>query len=446
MNYVDHQDRGEALFGMKPGFTKDQLRKLVREVDASHTHTRDFDGRKLTYIEGWYAIAQANQVFGYAGWDREMVHFERIIEKQRGDTITCGYLARVRIRVRAGSVQIVREGTGWGSASAIAAAAANERALKSAETDATKRALSTFGPRFGLSLYDKDRVTANQRPTFTLFTPDGRPLADNLSAEAYSSGLRQLIDVCRDAREVDELTRHNRSSISDLRVYVPSLRNAQGTHFADLLLRLLRRRQERFSVAAAGVTPELKADIPPPSLEPEPQVEETTSVAIEKTEELSPDKMETDCAHATVPMSSPDKLPPVALVQDSAQAQSLSTLSAAAPDNALSVPHGQPLSGARIDKSQLRLSLERRIRDKDHLRRVAELPCLICSRQPSHAHHLRFAQRRGLSQKVSDEFVVPLCALHHGDLHRSASEQTWWERQKLDPLAVSAELWIKFHQ
>lgn len=99
--------------------------------------------------------------------------------------------------------------------------------------------------------------------------------------------------------------------------------------------------------------------------------------------------------------------------------------------------------GRRIDKSKLWLALEQRIRDKAHLKRVAELPCLICNRQPSHAHHLRFAQRRGMSQKVSDEFVVPLCALHHGDLHRSSSEQDWWGRQKIDPLAVCRDLWSR---
>ena len=33
---------------------------------------------------------------------------------------------------------------------------AHERALKAAETDATKRALVTFGGRFGLMLYDKE--------------------------------------------------------------------------------------------------------------------------------------------------------------------------------------------------------------------------------------------------------------------------------------------------
>ena len=92
------------------------------------------------------------------------------------------------------------------------------------------------------------------------------------------------------------------------------------------------------------------------------------------------------------------------------------------------------------EPSKLLLGLERRIRDKAHLRRVAELPCLVCSRQPCYAHHLRFAQRRGLSQKVSDEYVVPLCALHHGDLHRRSFEQEWWKRQGIEPVVISITL------
>jgi hypothetical protein len=115
-----------------------------------------------------------------------------------------------------------------------------------------------------------------------------------------------------------------------------------------------------------------------------------------------------------------------------------------APDSSPSVP-SKIAFGLKIDKSKLLLGLERRIRDKSHLRCVAELPCLVCNRQPSHAHHLRFAQRRGLSQKVSDEFVVPLCALHHSDLHRSFSEQGWWKKQKIDPLAIAHDLWANGH-
>jgi hypothetical protein len=38
----------------------------------------------------------------------------------------------------------------------------------------------------------------------------------------------------------------------------------------------------------------------------------------------------------------------------------------------------------------------RRLRDRDHVRRVAQQPCLVCCRQPSDPHNLRFTQSREL--------------------------------------------------
>ena len=59
--------------------------------------------------------------------------------------IWCGLLTRVRITVRAGDQNVVREGSGTGEATATSPGLAHEFAAKAAETDATKRALSTFG-------------------------------------------------------------------------------------------------------------------------------------------------------------------------------------------------------------------------------------------------------------------------------------------------------------
>ena len=83
------------------------------------------------------------------------------------------------------------------------------------------------------------------------------------------------------------------------------------------------------------------------------------------------------------------------------------------------VPAVLPPKGARpkIDKSVLTFGEPKRIRSKEHLRFVASQPCLICGRSPSHAHHVRYAQSKGLSLKVSDEFTVPLCAIHHRNIH-----------------------------
>jgi hypothetical protein len=86
-----------------------------------------------------------------------------------------------------------------------------------------------------------------------------------------------------------------------------------------------------------------------------------------------------------------------------------------------------------------------RERDRDHLRFVASQPCLVCGRTPSDAHHLRFAEPRAMARKVSDRFAVPICRLHHRELHRRGNERAWWQSQGIDPLVVAADLWRRKH-
>jgi hypothetical protein len=148
------------------------------------------------------------------------------------------------------------------------------------------------------------------------------------------------------------------------------------------------------------------------------------------------------------------------LVEEAFQAKlmALGSIDEPGPDvvSAISHPHGsQSHEGAarqskltitgRIDKSLLTIPLPRRVRDKIHLRFVAKQPCLICGRQPSDPHHLRFAQSRGLAQKVSDEFTVPLCRAHHRELHRASKEIDWWARSGLEPTGIAHELWTQSH-
>ena len=114
--------------------------------------------------------------------------------------------------------------------------------------------------------------------------------------------------------------------------------------------------------------------------------------------------------------------------------------SAALPD-ALKVVQTQASPSSAIDKSILTISEPRRYRNKAHLKFVTSQPCLICGRLPSDSHHLRFAQRRALGRKVSDEFTVPLCRTHHRELHRSANETAWWRSANVDPLKTARKLW-----
>ncbi len=102
---------------------------------------------------------------------------------------------------------------------------------------------------------------------------------------------------------------------------------------------------------------------------------------------------------------------------------------------------GGPAKPAGIDKSVLPIGEPRRYRDKAHLKFVASHPCLVCGRKPSDPHHLRFAQVRALGRKVSDEYTVPLCRLHHRELHRAGNEADWWSNLGIDALGTALKLW-----
>jgi hypothetical protein len=86
-----------------------------------------------------------------------------------------------------------------------------------------------------------------------------------------------------------------------------------------------------------------------------------------------------------------------------------------------------------------------RERDRDHLRFVAGQPCLVCGRRPSDPHHIKLAEQRSMGRKVSDRFTVPICRLHHRELHRRGNERAWWQKQGIDPLVIAASLWAKTH-
>ena len=92
-----------------------------------------------------------------------------------------------------------------------------------------------------------------------------------------------------------------------------------------------------------------------------------------------------------------------------------------------------------IDKSELVHPEPRRLRDKEHVKLVAQQPCLICGRKPADAHHLRFTQHRALGRKVSDEFTVPLCRGHHREVHRCGDEAAWWKNAGIDPTITARE-------
>lgn len=145
-------------------FTEAQIAALSAKLDPKHVLQREQSNRKLSYIEGWHAIAEANRIFGFDGWHRETVELREVrpaelVKNAKGyETWRVGYLAKVRVTVGTAHSGVSREGTGYGSGAMGDLGEAIESAIKEAETDAMKRALMTFGNPFGLALYDKERA------------------------------------------------------------------------------------------------------------------------------------------------------------------------------------------------------------------------------------------------------------------------------------------------
>jgi Rad52/22 family double-strand break repair protein len=303
-------------------FSAKQNRALKREVDQRKVRTRQVNGRDLSYLEGWFVIAEANRIFGFDSWSRETVEVRCVLNREIRGIFTAVYAAKVRVTVITDGRTIVREGHGTGEGHGSSAGETHDIAIKAAETDATKRALATFGKPFGLSLYLSDR---------------------------------------------------NRSATAGERRQLPAVRYRQNP------------------VAPARPTPALREAADKPAGQADAPVENSAQTA--EADRREPDLLGTS------------PTPPSIL------------------------PVGHP----------------RRARDRNHLRFVAEQPCLKCARLPSDAHHLTFAQPRAMGMKVSDEFVVPLCRLHHREVHHARNERAWWNALKIDPLQIANKLWRQSH-
>ena len=159
-------------------FSPEQIAALSAPLDRAKVQTRSQAGRSLAYLEGWQAIAEANRIFGFDGWQRETIAVQCVSERERtlGSSNRAGWGVTYTARVRISVGDVIREGSGAGHGIDADLGQAHESALKEAETDAMKRALMTFGNPFGLALYDKQQreVTSSATPASNA-NPSSRP-------------------------------------------------------------------------------------------------------------------------------------------------------------------------------------------------------------------------------------------------------------------------------
>ncbi len=419
-------------------FTDPQVQALSGKLSARHVRTRQANGRTLSYIEGWHVIAEANRIFGFDAWDRQTMANKCVWEGTWQGKYSCAYVARVRVKVRAGSVEICREGCGSGQGRGHSPGEAHESALKEAETDAMKRALTTFGNPFGLALYDKAQHGVRGKPrkqkqanglilSWIVLSAEGEVISLHEDPVDYCKALRQVIEASPSPERLKVLWSRNSVSIEMLRASLRDLRTQAGEHYADVLLRLYRSQLKE--------------------LHEDQEADLETSAAVQRNQEAREEEGRArqvvgQAGNGAIAAARSDdagqpKVPAKAHDYTAAREDGQTR---AAQDSNLDRGSGFKKPG-EIDKSALPISAPRRIRDKEHLRYVASRPCLVCGRSPGHAHHIRFAQPRATGRKVSDEWTVPLCATHHRALHTVGDEEKWWKERGINPIVHAGQLW-----
>jgi DNA recombination protein Rad52 len=180
---------------------------LSAPLDRANVRQREQGRSRVSYLEGWQVIAEANRIFGFDGWERCtlisrcVAEHERPIGRDRKSGWGVTYTARVRITVSAGNRTLIREGSGAGHGIDADKGLAHESALKEAETDATKRALMTFGNPFGLALYDKQqRQVSDAKPVVTAKTTHASPQQETALEPTAITALQERIKALAPAR------------------------------------------------------------------------------------------------------------------------------------------------------------------------------------------------------------------------------------------------------
>ena len=134
LELIRSADRSEALPPAAPesasaavpvqphGFSPEQLAALSAPLNRANVRQREQGRSRVSYLEGWQVIAEANRIFGFDGWQRQTIavrcvaQAERLIgargtsrDQKSGWGVT--YTARVRVTGTAGFLPpLVRQG------------------------------------------------------------------------------------------------------------------------------------------------------------------------------------------------------------------------------------------------------------------------------------------------------------------------------------------------
>ena len=159
-----------------------QYEQLLKPLNPSRVAKRQQAGRSLSYLEAWDVKAHLIRIFGFGGWSW-MVESAALAFEEQNDKGQWNVGYRVIGRLQIESLYCTYTEAAVGSATLPQRGEAHDMAVKTAESDALKRAAINLGTQFGLSLYDNGNLKDVIHMTLDRPQGDARPISEEPEAE-----------------------------------------------------------------------------------------------------------------------------------------------------------------------------------------------------------------------------------------------------------------------
>lgn len=168
--------------------TETQLGQLLRPMNPR----RVLQKQGQSHLEAYDVRAHLNRIFGFGRWDGDVIEMTLIAENQGTNksgkpAVTVVYRAGYRLVVKAPNGETLASYTEYASGDAqnfpaYSLGDAHDFAMKTAESQALKRAAINLGDQFGLSLYNKGSL--GPLVGGTLVMPDADPAKEGVDDNA----------------------------------------------------------------------------------------------------------------------------------------------------------------------------------------------------------------------------------------------------------------------
>jgi len=149
---------------------REQLDQLLKPINPTRVGK---DGKGFSHLEAWDVRAHLTRIFGYLNWSAELLDLQLVFEQEsqrdgKSRWSVC-YRATVRLTVLGAgnpyACATYTEAAAGDSQNNPSRADAHDMAIKTAESQAFKRAAVNLGDQFGLSLYKDGSTGAVVRDT-----------------------------------------------------------------------------------------------------------------------------------------------------------------------------------------------------------------------------------------------------------------------------------------